>query len=96
MPSASAGQTAAWFSGGYDCRKPKPGLLLKAAEDHKINLKNSWMIGDGITDIQAGVNAGCKTIFIGRMKYDLANLIEDTGVKPNFVAPNLYIFVLTF
>lgn len=73
-----------------ECRKPKPGLILKAAEELNIDLKSSWMIGDGITDIQAGINAGCKSILIGRMKYDLCNLIEDTGIKPNFIAPNLF------
>ena len=43
-----------------DCRKPKPGMLLKAAEDLNIELKNSYMIGDSDTDVEAGVNAGCK------------------------------------
>jgi len=73
-----------------DCRKPKPGMLLKAAEEHDIDLKISWMIGDGITDIQAGSMAGCKTILIGRMKCDLCRLMEDMGVKPGFITPNLY------
>jgi len=72
------------------CRKPKPGLILKAAEEKDIDLKNSWMIGDGITDIQAGATAGCKTILIGRMKCELCNLMEDVGVKPDFIALNLY------
>ena len=72
-----------------ECRKPKPGMLLKAAEDLDINLSQSWMIGDGITDIQAGAAAGCKTILIGRMKCDLCKLMEDEGVKPDFIAPNL-------
>lgn len=48
-----------------DCRKPKPGLLLKAAEDFNIDLENSWMVGDGKSDVLAGKNAGCKTAFIG-------------------------------
>lgn len=73
-----------------NCRKPKPGMLLKAAEEHDINLINSWMIGDGLTDIQAGTNAGCKTILIGRMKCDLCRIMEDIGVKPGFITPNLY------
>ncbi len=47
-----------------DCRKPKPGMLLKAAEDFNIDLSQSWMIGDGERDIKAGKNAGCKTILI--------------------------------
>ena len=48
-----------------DCRKPKPGMLLKAAEDFNIDLSQSWMIGDGQNDIVAGINAGCKTVLIG-------------------------------
>ena len=48
-----------------DCRKPKPGMLLKAAEDFNIDLSQSWMIGDGENDVRAGINAGCKTVLIG-------------------------------
>ena len=73
-----------------ECRKPKPGLILKAAEKHDIDLANSWMIGDGVTDIKAGQNAGCKTILIGRMKCELCNLLEDENAKPDFIASNLY------
>lgn len=47
------------------CRKPKPGMLLKAAKDFNIDLNNSWMIGDGENDIKAGKAAGCKTAMIG-------------------------------
>lgn len=47
-----------------DCRKPKPGLILKAATDMDIDLSSSWMIGDILNDVEAGKNAGCKTILI--------------------------------
>lgn len=46
------------------CRKPKPGMLLKAANDFNINLEASWMIGDDINDIECGKNAGCHTAAI--------------------------------
>lgn len=46
------------------CRKPSPGLLKKAAIEHGINLKKSWMIGDILNDIEAGNRAGCKTILL--------------------------------
>jgi D-glycero-D-manno-heptose 1,7-bisphosphate phosphatase len=72
------------------CRKPAPGLLLTAAKEHNIDLLKSWMIGDGITDIQAGKAAGCKTILIGRMKCDLCKIMEHEGVNPDFIAPNLF------
>ena len=48
-----------------DCRKPKPGMLLKAAKDYNVDLMKSWMIGDGENDIRAGKAAGCKTFLIG-------------------------------
>ncbi len=48
-----------------DCRKPKPGMLIRAAEDFNIDLSNSWMIGDGENDIKAGKAARCKTALIG-------------------------------
>lgn len=44
-----------------NCRKPAPGMLLEAARKHGIDLGSSWMIGDSEIDVQAGVNAGCKT-----------------------------------
>ena len=47
-----------------DCRKPKPGMLLKAAEDLNIDLNQSYMVGDGENDIKAGKAAGCKTVLL--------------------------------
>ena len=44
-----------------DCRKPKPGLLLNAAKDFNIDLSQSIMIGDSDRDVEAGINAGCKS-----------------------------------
>ena len=73
-----------------DCRKPKPGMIQQAADEHDIDLSSSWMIGDGVNDIQAGQAAGCKTILIGRMKCDLCELLEVEGAKPDFIAPNLF------
>ena len=47
-----------------DCRKPQPGMLFQAAEELKINLAKSFMIGDRWRDVDCGFNAGCETIFI--------------------------------
>ena len=47
-----------------DCRKPKPGMLFKAAEDYNIDLSKSWMIGDSENDIKAGKAAGCKSVLL--------------------------------
>jgi D-glycero-D-manno-heptose 1,7-bisphosphate phosphatase len=46
------------------CRKPKPGNILKAADQYNINIPSSFMIGDRWRDIEAGISAGCKTFFI--------------------------------
>ena len=48
-----------------ECRKPKPGMLFAAAEKYNIDLSESWMIGDGENDIEAGKNAGCKVCAVG-------------------------------
>lgn len=48
-----------------DCRKPKAGMIFKAANDFNIDLSASWMIGDGENDVLCGINAGCKTAIIG-------------------------------
>ena len=53
-----------------DCRKPKPGMLLQAAEDFNIDLGQSWMIGDSENDIKAGKAAGCRTSLIGKDKFE--------------------------
>ena len=71
-----------------ECRKPKPGLLLKAAKDLNINLAESWMVGDSLTDIEAGKRAGCKTILIGRMKCELCKLMGNRNT-PDHIAKDL-------
>lgn len=48
-----------------DCRKPKPGMLLRAARKYNIDLAQSFMVGDGENDMQAGLNAGCRIAYIG-------------------------------
>ena len=47
-----------------DCRKPKPGMLLAAAQRHALDLSRSWMVGDSERDIEAGRAAGCRTVLI--------------------------------
>lgn len=61
-----------------ECRKPKPGLILKAAKDFNIDIASSWMIGDSENDILAGKNAGCKTALISS---ELKNYGQDKTVK---------------
>ncbi len=71
------------------CRKPNPGLLLKAAQELKIDLASSYMIGDGLIDVQAGKRAGCKTVLLGRLKCDLCKMMEDLDAKPDLIVSNL-------
>jgi D-glycero-D-manno-heptose 1,7-bisphosphate phosphatase len=51
------------------CRKPAPGLILRAAEHHGIDLSRSYAVGDRWRDIEAGRSAACRTIFVDR-EYD--------------------------
>ncbi len=63
------------------CRKPRPGMLLEAAKDHNIDLSESFMVGDRISDVEAGKSAGCRTILISDN--------DSEGAKPDFVTPSL-------
>jgi D-glycero-D-manno-heptose 1,7-bisphosphate phosphatase len=70
------------------CRKPMPGMLLKAAMEHDIDLHASWMIGDILHDVEAGNRAGCRTLLI-----DNGNETEwRLGPRriPTRMAPDLY------
>jgi D-glycero-D-manno-heptose 1,7-bisphosphate phosphatase len=51
-------------SDNCDCRKPKPGAIFAAAKKYNIDLGNSFMVGDRWRDVDAGISAGCKTIFL--------------------------------
>lgn len=53
---------------GCDCRKPEPGMILALAEEHRIDLANSWMVGDRESDVLAGKNAGCHTFLVEENK----------------------------
>lgn len=53
-----------------DCRKPKPGMLLQAAEEYNIDLSQSYMVGDSYRDVEAGLAAGCTPIYIGKSDFE--------------------------
>ena len=63
-----------------ECRKPKPGMLLKAAADFNIDLSQSWMVGDSENDVTAGLNAGCKTALIGQGKENIGQLVSEKSL----------------
>lgn len=74
------------YSIACNCRKPEPGMILKAARELNIDTPKSWMIGDILNDVEAGNKAGCKTILL-----DIGNeteWIEGVFRKPTFVAAN--------
>ena len=54
----------AQYAKACECRKPKPGMILKAAKDLEVSTEQSWMVGDILNDAEAGNRAGCKTILI--------------------------------
>jgi D-glycero-D-manno-heptose 1,7-bisphosphate phosphatase len=66
-----------------DCRKPLPGMLLRAAEELEIDLGQSWMVGDRWRDVDCGHAAGCRTVWIDR------GYTEELRQKPNFTVKNL-------
>lgn len=62
-PHHPQGSIATWAS-TCACRKPAPGLLLRAAAEHRIDLASSWMVGDILDDIETGRRAGCRTVLV--------------------------------
>ena len=69
-----------------ECRKPKPGLLLRAQKDFNLNLHESYMVGDQTADILAGKNAGCKTVLV---QTGYAGEDAKYEAKPDFTAANV-------
>ena len=66
-----------------DCRKPKPGMLLRAAAEHDIHLASSFMVGDRWRDVDCARAAGCRAVFIDR------SYREPLGEKPEFTVGSL-------
>ena len=66
-----------------NCRKPLPGALIEAAQEHNIDLSKSFMVGDRWRDVEAGASAGCKTFFIN---YRYAEQKPDA---PDFIVSSL-------
>lgn len=72
-----------------DLRKPSPGMLLKAAEEHDLDLASSYMIGDKPSDVEAGARAGTRTILVQTGKtVDLKDLPEDHR-EPDHVSESI-------
>lgn len=69
---------------GCGCRKPKPGMLLDAADEFGISLADSFMVGDRGTDVEAGRAVGCRTVFI-----DLGYTGEPKPDRPSFTVSSI-------
>ena len=67
-----------------ECRKPRPGMILKAAKKYDLDLQSCYMIGDRWRDIESGISAGCKTIFLD---YGYS---EKQPENPDFKVKSLY------
>lgn len=70
-----------------NCRKPKSGMIMDAADKYNIDLENSYMVGDSFTDVQCGINAGVKTVFLGDYKCDACKKLCDN--KPDLICKNI-------
>lgn len=70
-----------------NCRKPEPGMLLRAAKEHHVDLSASWMIGDILDDIEAGNRAGCQSILINNGNETLWKSGENR--RPRFVVDTI-------
>ena len=75
---------------GCSCRKPEPGLLLQAAEDLKLDLRTSYLVGDAITDIEMGHKIGSRTIMVKTGK-GLSELADKNRwkIRPDYIAQDL-------
>jgi len=78
------------------CRKPEPGMLLKAAKDLNIDLKQSWMLGDNMTDVVAGIKAGCESMGVNFLSSKAPsntslNDAVDFLIRQDFAKPSIKI-----
>lgn len=76
-----------------DCRKPRPGLILRAADELGLDVRTSFMIGDRVTDIAAGASAGCRTVLVrtGAHLEPTIELVEplDPDLRPDHACDDL-------
>jgi len=74
-----------------NCRKPNPGMILEAQQKYNIDLKNSYMVGDTLNDIETGINANCKTVLV-LTGYGMEEKRKIDKIKPDLVCKNLFDF----
>lgn len=87
-PHHPQGEVAAYRI-SCDCRKPRPGMMRRAATENGIDLARSWMVGDILDDVEAGRAAGCRTVLVdngGETEWQMS-----PERKPEFTAGDLYV-----
>ena len=76
---------------GCDCRKPKTGMLVRAAREHGIDLRRAFVVGDKVSDLEAGRRVGCRTVLVltgyGEQVRQTSN---NPNLQPNCVSMNLW------
>ena len=77
------------YKADCECRKPKPGLLLRAAKENGVDIGSSFFVGDALDDVKAGKAAGCKTILLGHATTFLTRLMEEQDAQPDYMLPSL-------
>ncbi len=78
------GGVVAAYAVACECRKPSPGMILRAAREHGVDLAGSWMAGDILNDVEAGNRAGCRTVLIDNGNE--TEWVAGEGRKPDLVA----------
>jgi len=69
------------------CRKPQPGMIYQAALEHRLNLNDSWLVGDILNDMEAGNRAGCRTVLVDNHNETEWNM---TSIRrPGFIVKDL-------
>jgi D-glycero-D-manno-heptose 1,7-bisphosphate phosphatase len=71
-----------------NCRKPEPGMLTRAGKELNLDLKQSFMIGDKLSDVEAGKRAGCKTIMVRTGQG--AEELKAKNVECDYIADDVY------
>jgi D-glycero-D-manno-heptose 1,7-bisphosphate phosphatase len=85
------GPSGQGMGGDCECRKPKTGLMVQAAQELQLDLQRSYVVGDRFKDVEMGYNAGAKSVLVlsGYGKGELEFLGPNRRVEPDFIASDL-------
>jgi D-glycero-D-manno-heptose 1,7-bisphosphate phosphatase len=84
-PTAGIGE----YKTNCACRKPEPGMLHQAAQDLNLDLSKSYLVGDKLTDIQAGNLAGCQTVLVETGYGKAESKVQQDEIKIDRISPDL-------